>query len=88
MSETSDSLGEYVLLERLKGSRSGTIYKAKHRTMGRLVALKVLSKEASRAPGFVKRFQRKTKILAQLSHPNLVAAYEAGELAGTPYLAM
>ena len=56
--------------------------------MGRVVAIKILSQEAAMSPERLERFHRKVKILAQLSHPNLVAAYEAGERDGIYYLAM
>jgi serine/threonine-protein kinase len=88
MAEIPSSLGQYVLLESLSESRTGTIHKAKHRTMGRVVAVKILSTQASQAPGFVKRFERKMKILAGLNHPNLAAAYEGGQHEGTYYLVM
>jgi serine/threonine-protein kinase len=88
MAEIPASLGQYVLLESLSESRTGTIHKAKHRTMGRVVAVKILSTQASRAPDFVKRFERKMKILAGLNHPNLAAAYEGGQHEGTYYLVM
>ena len=88
MAEIPASLGEYVLLESLSESRTGTIHKAKHRSMGRVVAVKILSAQASRVPGFVKRFERKMKILAGLSHPNLAAAYEGGQHGETYYLVM
>jgi serine/threonine protein kinase len=80
--------GEYLLLDQLGSGATGPVFKAKHRTMGRVVALKVLSPEALRSRERVERFRRKVKILAQLQHPNLVAAYDAGERDGTHYLVM
>jgi serine/threonine protein kinase len=80
--------GDYVLLEPLAESRTGKIFKAKNRAMGRLAALKLFSREAADMPQLLERFQRKIKILARLNHPNLVAAQTAGEHAGTRYLAM
>ena len=80
--------GDYVLLEPLAESRTGKIFKAKNRAMGRLAALKLFSQQAAEMPQLLERFQRKIKILARLNHPNLVAAQTAGEHAGTRYLAM
>lgn len=80
--------GEYVLLDRLGGDASGGIYKARHRTMGRVVALKILSLQAVQSPEALARFHRKVRILAQLSHPNLVAAYDAGRRERTHFLIM
>ncbi|MGD0899868.1 MAG: protein kinase [Thermoguttaceae bacterium] len=80
--------GDYILLELLAESRTGKIFKAQHRAMGRLAALKLFSQQAEAMPQLLERFERKIKILARLSHPNLVAAQAAGEHAGTRYLAM
>lgn len=79
---------QYELLDQLSASRTGQVFKARHQTMGRVVALKVLSREAVASEQLVERFVRKVKILARMSHPNLVAAFEAGRRAGTYYLAM
>jgi serine/threonine-protein kinase len=86
--EASAAFGEYNLIDHIASDAKGQIFKAQHRRMGRVVALKVLSSQATKSPEAVARFQRKTKILAQLSHPNLVAAYDAGERDDTHYLIM
>ena len=80
--------GEYLLLDRIGNSRTGQVFKARHRTLGRLVALKVLSPEALGTPELRDRFYRKIKILARLSHPNLVALYDAGQREETHYMTM
>lgn len=82
-----DTFGQYQMLEPLNRSRTGLIFKGRHTTMGRIVAIKVLSSEAA-ATTLGERFARKIKILARLSHPNLVAAYEAGQSGENPYLVM
>jgi serine/threonine-protein kinase len=56
--------------------------------MDRVVAIKLLSGTAAQSEETVTRFQRKARILASSNHPNLVAAYDAGELDGTNYLIM
>jgi len=80
--------GEYVLLARISKGGTGDLYKAKHKTMGRMVAIKVLSKELAKSPDRVARFHRKCQILAKLRHPNLVEAFDAGERDGKHYLIM
>jgi serine/threonine-protein kinase len=87
-SPTPAAFEQYELLDQLSTSRTGQVFKARHQTMGRVVALKVLSREAVASEQLVERFVRKVKILARMSHPNLVAAFEAGRRAGTYYLAM
>jgi serine/threonine protein kinase len=81
-------LGEYEIIASLANSRTGPVFKARHRTMGRVVAVKVLTTEAVHASETLERFRRKVRILANLSHPNLVAAFDAGEREGSAYLVM
>jgi serine/threonine-protein kinase len=52
------------------------------------VALKVLAPRLTTTPEFVGRFRREGRILAQLSHQNIVTVYDAGEARGCYYLAM
>jgi len=81
-------LDEYLLLDQLGRSRTGPVFKARHRTMGRIVAIKLLSLEAMTQPDQLERFRRKIQILGQLNHPNLVTAYDAGQREGIYYLVM
>ncbi|MBI1902823.1 MAG: protein kinase [Planctomycetia bacterium] len=81
-------LGNYVLLDKLGQGGMGVVFKAQHRRMDRVVALKVLPPAATRSPDLLKRFQREAKAAARLLHPNIVAAYDADEAAGTYFLVM
>ena len=81
-------LGPYILLERLGQGAMGRVYKVRHRKLGRIAALKVLRKEKLAHPLAVQRFYREVQAVAQLSHPNIVMAYDAGEVAGTYFFAM
>jgi serine/threonine protein kinase len=80
--------GEYLILDQLATTRTGQILKASHRATGRLVALKVLTPESAASPELVQQFYRKLKILARLSHPNLIAAYDGGQRESLFYLIM
>src|SRR5262245_10892474 len=51
-------IGSYQVLDRLGAGGMGTVFKARHRRMKRVVALKVLSPEVARSGDFVQRFQR------------------------------
>ena len=86
----ADSLriGNYDLLDRLGAGGMGTVYRARHRRMKRIVALKVLAANLSRDPLFVKRFQREVETLACLGHPNIVMAYDADEAPEGHFLVM
>lgn len=79
-------LGEYVLLEQVGEGGMGTVYRAMHRRMRRVVALKVLKTEVAHAEELAMRFVREVQVAAQLSHPNIVTAYDAGEQHGLSYL--
>ncbi len=80
--------GEYTVLDRLGAGGMGEVFKARHRRMNRIVAIKVLASAAMRSPDAVKRFQREVEAAARLSHPNIVTAYDAGEQDGVHYLVM
>ena len=69
----------YEVLELLGKGGMGTVYKARHRRMKRIAAVKILSPEVARQEAFVQRFQREVEVIAQLHHPNIVMAYDAGE---------
>ena len=81
-------LGDYVLLDPLGKGGMGIVYRARHRRMDRLVALKTLTDRATESDDSVQRFQREVRAAARLSHPNIVAAYDAGEHDDTHYLVM
>jgi serine/threonine protein kinase len=81
-------LGEYVVLERLGAGGMGEVFKARHRTMRRLVALKILAPRLVHQPQALKRFHHEVQAAARLIHPNIVTAFDAGEQAGIHYLVM
>jgi serine/threonine-protein kinase len=81
-------LGEYVVLDRLGAGGMGAVLKARHRRMNRTVALKVIASHLMKSPQAVRRFHREMEVAARLRHPNIVAAYDAGEHHGVHYLAM
>jgi tRNA A-37 threonylcarbamoyl transferase component Bud32 len=81
-------LGQYVLLERLGEGGMGQVFKARHRNLGRVVALKLIRKERLDNPDAVRRFQREVRAAAALSHPNIVLAYDADQIGGTHLLVM
>ena len=80
-------LGEYELLEQIGRGAIGEVFKAVHRRMRRIVAIKVVN-VASSSQEALGRFQREVKLAGMLSHPNIVAALDANEAAGHHYLVM
>ncbi len=81
-------LGSFVLLERIGEGGMGQVFKARHRKLGRIDALKVIRKERLTSNDAVRRFQREIRAAAQLSHPNIVRALDADEDDGTHFFAM
>ncbi|MDY0168949.1 MAG: serine/threonine-protein kinase, partial [Thermoguttaceae bacterium] len=79
---------EYVVLDRLGAGGMGEVLKAEHRSMGRMVAVKVLAPKLVDSPEAVKRFHREVRAAARLIHPNIVAAFDAREHAGRHCLVM
>ncbi|HET6574175.1 MAG TPA: protein kinase [Fimbriiglobus sp.] len=81
-------IGNYEILDWLGAGGMGTVFKARHRRMKRVVALKVLSKEVASTERFAQRFQREVETIARLHHPNIVMAYDADEGVDGPFLVM
>ena len=64
------------------------VYLATDQSLGRKVAIKILSDRYARDAGFVERFRREAAAAAALRHPNIVTVYDRGEAMGTSYIAM
>lgn len=82
------TLGNYVILDKLGAGGMGAVYRARHTQMDRSVALKVLAERSVVRDVSIRRFRREVLAAAKLTHPNVVTAYDAGELEGIPYLVM
>src|SRR5213082_3474585 len=70
-------LDQYVILEELGRGGMGRVYKAQHRTMNRIVALKILAPDLTSSERAQEMFLREVRAAAQLAHPNIVTAYDA-----------
>jgi serine/threonine protein kinase/Leucine-rich repeat (LRR) protein len=81
-------LDNYVVLEKIGAGGMGQVFRARHRRLGRVVALKLLSPDIVKDEAAVARFQREVRAAAKISHPNIVAAYDAGCANGVHFLVM
>jgi serine/threonine protein kinase len=81
-------LDDYLLLGKLGEGGMGIVYKARHRLMGRDVALKLVHHERLVGPQSRERFLREIRSLGQLSHPNVVTAFDAGQVDDRCFLVM
>jgi serine/threonine protein kinase len=86
--QMSLTIGDYAILERIGKGGMGAVYKAEHRKMKRMVAVKALTLSALNTPGAVERFRREIRASAQLQHPNIVVTHDLIEKRGIPYLVM
>jgi serine/threonine protein kinase len=81
-------LGNYVVLDKLGQGGMGAVYKARHKVMKRVVALKVLSPDLTKTDEAVQRFQREVEAAAHLEHPNIIVAHDADCVGKTHFLVM
>lgn len=78
----------YHVLGSLGAGGMGTVYKARHRLMDRVVALKIVNPLLVNKPGAVERFAREVRAAAQLVHRNIVTAHDAETVGGLHLLVM
>jgi tetratricopeptide (TPR) repeat protein len=83
------SISHYTLLECAGAGRMGTVYKARDRRLGRLVALKLLRPGAGVDAALLQRQLREARAASSLDHPNIGVVHDVGETdAGDPYIVM
>lgn len=88
ISELPAELAEYRLLEKLGQGGMGSVYKARHTRLDRIVALKILPRTQQQDEAAVARFDREMKAIGRLIHPNIVQAYDAREIDAVRFLVM
>jgi WD40 repeat protein/predicted Ser/Thr protein kinase len=84
----SRELGDYELLEEIGHGGMGIIFKARQRSLDRIVAVKLIRSGSLARPGDVARFRTEAAAAARLQHPNIVAVYEVGEHTGQHFYSM
>lgn len=82
------SFGDYQLLGVAGTGGMGVVYRARQRSLGRIVALKVIRPEIAQSGDYRSRFLREARLAAAVDHPHIVSVFEVGEYAGRLYLAM
>jgi serine/threonine-protein kinase len=80
--------GRYVILDFLGKGGMGKVYKAWHRMMGRVVALKILDPRYVQNSQALARFHREMQLVGRLDHPNVVRAFDADHVGEYHFIAM
>jgi serine/threonine protein kinase len=88
IAEIAPHFPELEILELIGAGGMGAVYKARQPQLDRLVALKILSHDLAGDPAFVERFNREARVLARLSHPNIVGIHDFGTAGPYCYLTM
>ncbi len=81
-------IGEYLLTGKIGQGGAAEIYKARQESLDRDVAIKILSSNFSDDPEIVRRFERESKVIAKLHHPNIVNVIDRGTTGGRYYFIM
>jgi hypothetical protein len=76
------------IIDLLGAGGMGAVYKARQSSLDRIVALKILPARNVAGANFAERFNREARALARLSHPNIVAVHEFGQVGGLHYFIM
>jgi serine/threonine protein kinase len=90
---SSDSLigktvGQFEILDEIGRGGMATVYRARQRSINRIVAIKILPRALMHDPGFHERFVREVDVVSHLEHPHILPIYDFGETDGMPYIAM
>jgi len=87
---SGSKLGPYEIVSPAGAGGMGEVYKAKDTRLDRLVAIKIVSGDVTQNSELRQRFEREARALSSLSHPNICALYDIGQVEanGSEYLVM
>src|SRR5262245_24152087 len=80
--------GRYKVLEAMAAGSMGAVYRAERVPVGKLVAIKFLHAAFATEKEFLARFERETRVMSKLAHPNCVSVLDFGVFQGSPYIVM
>ena len=79
---------DYDILWELGSGGMGVVYKARHRSLNRLVALKMIRTGIQDNPDLLARFKIEAEAVARLDHPHIVQIHELGDFEGSPFISL
>lgn len=85
---SAERIGQYEVLGRIGEGGMGVVYKARHVTLERTVALKIINGRFAPDQDVARRFLREARLAARIEHTHVVTVYDAGEDRGRLFIAM
>jgi serine/threonine protein kinase len=86
--EPLPAIGNYDVIDKIADGGMGSIYKARRRDTGDLVAIKTMPRSTAANSVLLKRFEQEFRVASRLDHPHVVRALDYGDMDGSPYLVM
>ncbi len=85
---TPETIGRYRVIALIGEGGMGRVYLAEDSSLGRRVAIKVLTRDSQSDADRARRFLQEARLASAISHPNIAQIFEIGDADGTPYIAM
>ena len=88
VAELAPAFPQLEIMELIGHGGMGAVYKARQKSLGRWVALKILAPQHAAKPDFAERFSREAQFLAEVNHPHIVTVHDFGQAGEFYFLLM